>query len=148
MRWLYDQLRARTIRLPPLLPSSTLSAIARCLGVATAAGGLAKAWTAGDLTVIEILLVTILPGIIAWAIAQLLFNHFFADVSTADTVGELASQILSRNPAFFSCQAAIRLTRGEVNQIVVQILIESCSIGVDPEEVKLSARLVDDLGMD
>jgi acyl carrier protein len=30
----------------------------------------------------------------------------------------------------------------------VQILIESFSLGVDPEEVKLSARLVDDLGMD
>lgn len=148
MRWLYAQFRTRSIQLPPLFPSWRLSAIAGCLGISVAGGGLARAWSSGNLTVMETLLLTAIPGLMTWTIVQLIFNYCLSDTSTADTVGELASQILARNPLFFSQRTAIRLSREQVNQIVIQILIETLSLAVDRDEVILSARLVADLGME
>jgi acyl carrier protein len=146
MRWLYAQLRARKIRLPPLFPSPREYAIARWIGLATAAGGFAKGWSSGNLNIVEMLAATVIPGLIAWAIVQSLISHYYANTSTADTVGELAGQLLSRNPSFFSQGSAIRLTREQVDQIVIQILIET--LGVDRDEVKLDAQLIADLNME
>lgn len=146
LRWLYAELRQTGIHLPPLFPSPREYAIARGLGLITAAGGLAKAWASGNLTIVETVAMTVMPGLVAWALMQVFINHYYANTSTADTVGELAGQILARNPLYFSQQAGVRLTREQVNQIVIQILIET--LPVDRDEVQPRARLVEDLGMD
>ena len=107
---------------------------------------MARAWPTGNLTIVETIAVTVIPGLIAWAITHIAMAHYAANTSTADTVGELASQILARNPLYFSQQSGVRLTREQVNQIVIQILRET--LPVDQDEVKLSARLSEDLSMD
>lgn len=145
LRWLYAELRKTGIDLPPLFLSAVQKTTIAAIGQGLALICIWFAFTSGERHFYT-LIASGIPGLLIWAGLSIWLARFTAATSTADTIGEFARQILTRNPVFFSQQAGIRLNRQQVNHIVIRILIEN--LGVDPEEVKLDARLIDDLGMD
>lgn len=140
MRWLYAALRSRTVNLPPLFLSRLQHRLIAGVALLVAAMGLSIAlrmqpFEGGNIAG------AFVAGFAVWAILAIITKQFFAYVSSADNVGELAVQVFAENPLFFSRLSGRPLSRAQVREIVTRILVDAC--GVDRDEVTLETRLID-----
>lgn len=140
MRWLYAALRGRRVSLPPLFLSRLQHRLLAGVALLVVAMGLILAlrmqpieW--GNFAG------TFVAGFAVWAILAVITKQFFAYVSSADNVGELAVQIFAENPMLFTRLSGQPLSRAQVREIVFRVLVDAC--GVDRDEVKLETRLID-----
>jgi hypothetical protein len=140
IRWLYAALRSRRIDLPPLFLSRVQHRLLAVVALSVLATGLSVA-----LRMQPIESGNIGGAFVAcfatWAILAIITKQFFAQVSSADHVGELAVQIFAKNPLFFSRLSGQPLSRAQVREIVTRVLIDTC--GVDRSEVTPDTRLAD-----
>jgi hypothetical protein len=141
MRTLYAALRRRGVQLPPLFLTWTqikLIALLACgLTIAVAVGILRQR---GSLDFSELIGIVV-AGLFGWAVLAILAKLFLAQLSSADTVGELAQQIFWENAMFFRRLSGIQLTREQIKRIVIGVLADAT--GVDRDEITEETRLAE-----
>ena len=83
----------------------------------------------------------VVAGLFGWAVLAILAKLFLAQLSSADTIGELAQQIFWENAMFFRRLAGIPLSREQIKRIVIRVLADQTGVGVD--EITEETRLVE-----
>lgn len=141
MRTLYAALRSRGVQLPPLFLTWTqiiLIGLLPCgLTIAAAVGILTQR---GPIDFSEVVGIIVM-GLFGWGVLAILAKLFLAQLSSADTVGELAQQIFWENAMFFTRLSGIPLTHEQIKRIVIGVLADAT--GVDRDEITEETRLVE-----
>lgn len=141
MRTLYAALRRRGVTLPPLFLTGKqvilIALLPCCLVIGVALRILSERGAGGVSEVAGV----VVAGLFGWAVLAILAKLFLAQLSSADTIGELAQQIFWENAMFFRRLAGIRLSREQIKRIVIRVLADQTGVGVD--EITEETRLVE-----
>lgn len=141
MRTLYAALRRRGVELPPLFLTRTqivlIGLLPCCLVSAVALGILSERGASGVSEIAGV----VVAGLFGWALLAILAKLYLAQLSSADTIGELAQQIFWQNAMFFRRLAGIPLSHEQIKQIVIRVLADQTGVGV--EEITEDTRLVE-----
>ncbi len=135
--------RQLNVRMPTLYLSRTMQRAGWWLSCGAAVRGLivglclAVKWFALPLAIVSF---------VATAIGYIAFTRRWAtEHSEIDSFGDLSRWILARNLKRFRQQFGVKPNRDEIFATVKAILVEAA--GVEPCEVTMEARLIDDLGL-
>jgi hypothetical protein len=141
MRTLYAALRRRGVTLPPLFLTRKqivlIGLLPCCVVIAVALRILSERGAGGVSEVAGV----IAAGFFGWAVLAILAKLYLAQLSSADTVGELSQQIFWENAMFFRRLAGIPLSHEQIKRIVIRVLADQTGVGV--EEITDDTRLVE-----
>ncbi len=132
---LFAEFRHRGLRVPPLFLSWYQFWLITGVSIVLL---LASIWNGLPL---QDLAVVLCGGLVVWGIRLVIARCLFGRVPIAKTVGELAQQLLWKNPKYFSRLSGIPLTHELIKKIVVQHLVEMT--GCDEDEITEETQLAE-----
>ena len=136
MRSLYAALRRRGVRLPPLFLSWAQFGWIGFITLAFLGLVTYELYARDDLPFFPGVL---FAGAVLWIALVVMARSWIAQLSSVNTVGELAGQILFQNVGYFRRISGVPLTAQHIERIVIRLLGEVS--GWDVDEIQLDTPL-------